>query len=156
MDRQYEIFIPFVEMETTKKFIEKILLEQNFGQIISINLNDKKIKQNGKLRSANHKYAFIKIFIFNTFPGNNLIENIRTNKTTHIMYIDNSKNMKKLDIKPYLTIKERSSKGFELHIKDFNPSFYDDVNEKLECEKDYLEIEKELNKYYTSSSLIVE
>ena len=44
MERIYEVFIPFVEENVSKDSIEKMLLNQNFGQIMDINLNDKKIK----------------------------------------------------------------------------------------------------------------
>jgi len=147
MDRTYDIFIPFVEEGVSKINIEQMLLNQNFGQIIDIKLNEKKINQNGRLKSAHHKFAFIKIYIFNTFQGNNMIDNINSNKTTHISSITQN-NVIKLDIKPYLSVKKRSEKGFELHIKNYTPSFYDNMIEKQICEDDYRELEKELNQYY--------
>jgi len=147
MDRTREIFIPFIEKNQTEKCIEKILLDQNFGQIMDIEMCEKKIKKNGKLVYAKHKYAFIRIFIFNTIQGNNLLENIITNKTTHIISTNN-KNVVNLAIKSYLSIKERNDKGFELHVKKIDRSFYDNIYEKKQCENDYKEIEKELNKYY--------
>ena len=147
MERTYEVFIPFVEENVSKDSIEKMLLNQNFGQIVDITLNDKKIKSNGRLRSARHKFAFIKLFIFNTVQGNNMIYNIKTNKTTHISSIKHN-TVIKLDIKPYLSISERASKGFELHVKQGDRSFYDNIIDKKLCEDDYNEIEKELNKYY--------
>lgn len=152
MERMYDIFIPFIDWNISKKSIEKVLLDQNFGQVMELKTYEKKIKQNGKLRSAYHKYAFIKIYVFNTVPGNNLLQNIKTNKTTHIMF-NNLNEMKQLDIKPYLSVKERSKKGFDLHIKNFKRSFYDDFNEKQECLNDYLELEKELNHYYIAVDL---
>ncbi len=148
MDRTIDIFIPFIDSNISKKCVEKILLDQNFGQIMDIKMNDKKINQNGKLKSAHHKYAFIKIFIFNTLPGNNMLNNLKEGKTTHIIYND-VKNTINLDIKPYLSLNERSQKGFELHVKNFKQSFYDNILEKRECENDYNELEKELNQYYT-------
>lgn len=152
MERMHDIFIPFIDWDVSKKTIEKILLSQNFGQIMEIKTYDKKLKQNGKLRSAYHKYAFIKIYIFNTVPGNNLLQNLKTDKTTHIMFNHLNETIQ-LDIKPYLSLKERSRKGFDLHVKDFKSSFYDDVNEKQECLNDYLELEKELNHYYIACTL---
>jgi hypothetical protein len=152
MERIHDIFIPFIDWDVNKKTIEKVLLSQNFGQIMEIKTHEKKIKQNGKLKSAHHKYAFIKIYIFNTVQGNNLLENLETDKTTHVMF-HNFNETVELDIKPYLSLKERSKKGFDLHVKDFRYSFYDDLNEKQECLNDYLELEKEVNKYYVASNL---
>lgn len=147
MDKTYEIFIPFVEENVSKKCIEKILLDQNFGLIVDIKLNEKKLKQNGRLKSAHHKFAFIKLHIFNTVQGNNMIDNIKSNKTTHIISMASNDKIQ-LDIKPYLSVKERSEKGFDLHVKNFTDSFYNNILEKTICEDDYREIEKELNKYY--------
>ncbi len=152
MNRIYEIFIPFIDMETSSMGIERILLKQNFGQIIDIKIHEKKINQNGKFRSANHKFAFITMYIFNTIPGNNMIDNIKNNKITHIMF-KTKYGLAHWDLKRYKSIKERIDKGYDLHIENLQKkSFYDSILEKKECENDYKEIETELNKYYTTSS----
>ena len=188
MSRTVNIFIPFIEMNISEAFIKKVLLHQQFGQIVDVSMHEKKIKENNKVRSAKHRYVFAKLEFVNTFSSNNLRKNIENNLTTHVIF-----NMDAiqghLEIKPYLTISDRMERGFDLHIKDVSsldneedssysnwlgttfsfrdekdanpllswnktPSFYDDMNEKLECERDYYDIEAALNPYYTSSQFI--
>jgi len=189
MNQNINVFIPFIEMNITKNFIEKILIQQQFGQIINISIHEKKMKENNKIRSAKHKYAFISLRLFNTISSINLSKNIQNNAITHIIF-----NMDKIqghwELKPYLTISDRMERGFDLHIKDASDhqdasyvkwlsislsipnendinqqncehapcikkvSFYNDINEKLECLCDYRDIEACLNPYYTSSEIL--
>jgi hypothetical protein len=189
MSQNINVFIPFIEMNISKPFLKKVLEHQQFGHIVDVSIHEKKIKENNKLRSAKHQYAFISLRLFNTISSINLGKNVQNNAITHIVF-----NMDKIqghwELKPYLTVSDRMERGFDLHIKNTsdhqdtsyvkwlgislsipnendinlqkgefaphikNVSFYDDINEKLECERDYYDIEACLNPYYTSSEIL--
>lgn len=115
---QVEIFIPFLEKNISKTFISNVFERKLFGQIVKIELHDKKIKNNhNNIRSAKHNYAFATIQLFDTTPGNNLQKNLIENKTTYIICVHNNETIY-WQVKPYLNVQDRLEKGFNLHIDE--------------------------------------
>lgn len=179
MNKLMKVFIPFVHKNVHEKFIEKIFLQENIGQVMDIQLHAKKIRVKNELRSSNHSYAFISLYIFNNTQGNNMLRNLESDYATHVLFHYSNGTPGKLEVKPYLTVSDRLERGYHLHIKDdtfdqdsywsqwlqitsnkieqdkpVSISFYNNVQEKLECEKDYLDIELGLQPYYVISSFI--
>ncbi len=182
MNKLVKIFIPFIHKNVHEKFIEKIFNKHNFGQVMDIKLHNKKIRVNKETRYGNHMYAFISLYIFNTIPGNNMLKNIEENLTTHILFNYSNGNSGNWEVKPYLTVSDRLERGYQMHIKDdtfdqdsywsewlqiiskkteqtkidepISISFYNNIEEKLEYEKDYYDIECGLRPYYIISTPI--
>lgn len=121
------IFIPFIESYIPSNKIKNVLKEQQFGNVISIQLHDKKIKKDNILQSAKHNYAFVKINLFDSVQGNNMRNNIRYNKTTVVMF-DFNKEIVHLQLKPHLSIEDRLERGFELHVPEI-PELVENVTE---------------------------
>ena len=138
------VFIPFIEININKKYIEHIFRTNGFGEIMSIQLFEKKKKKLNKLYSLQHNYAFIELYPFNTQMGNNLIKNIQNNFTTYILFSTNN-NVGQWEVKPYLSIQQRMEKGFNIYFKENNCSFYDDIYAKKIVLEEYLELEREIN-----------
>ena len=113
------IFVPFIESYITTSTIVNVFKNQNFGEVISIQLHDKKIKTKNNLKSAKHNYAFITVKLYDSVQGKNMRENLLYNKTTHIMFEYNQK-VQHLQIKPHLTVEDRLERGFELHIPNID------------------------------------
>ena len=112
-----EVFIPFVPRCISSSFISNVFEQQLFGKVIEINLHDKKIKTNSKVRSAKHNYAFIKIQLFDTTAGNNMRRNILNNQNTYMM-CEYKEHVIHWQVKPYLNVQDRMERGFELHLKN--------------------------------------
>ena len=108
--QQLNVFIPFIESGIKSPFIKKVFLEKSLGKIISIELHDKKIVEQGKLTSANHYYAFITIIPFDSIIGKNLIKNVKNNHTTRVYYGKSGC----WEVKQHLTRESRVIKGFNL------------------------------------------
>lgn len=120
-----QLYIPFIEEYISKEFLIQEIRNQEFGEIMNIDMREKKlVKKNTPTRelySANHYYAFIDLQLFDTIQGNNLEKNIKNNKTTFIMFQRGS-NIDKWQLKPYLSIENRKQRGFELHINSKTPN----------------------------------
>ena len=183
MNKLVKIFIPFIHKNVHEKFIEKIFNLHQFGQVMDIKLHNKKIRVNKEMRNGNHMYAFISLYIFNTVPGNNMLKNIEENFTTHIMFNYSNGKSGNWEVKPYLTVSDRLERGYQMHIKDdtfdqdsywsewlqiiskkteqtkidepISISFYNNIEEKREYEKDYYDIECGLRPYYIISNPIL-
>ena len=123
------IFIPFIESYITTSTIVNVFKNQKFGEVISIQLHDKKIKTKNNLKSAKHNYAFVTIDLYDSVQGKNLRENIMYNKTTHIMF-DYKQKLQHLQIKPHLTVEDRLERGFELHIPNTDMYEQNNINDK--------------------------
>ena len=108
--QQLNVFIPFIESGIKSPFIKKVFLEKSLGKIISIELHDKKIVEQGKLTSANHYYAFITIIPFDSIIGKNLIKNVKNNHTTRVYYGKSGC----WEVKQHLTRETRVKKGFNI------------------------------------------
>ena len=108
--QQLNVFIPFIESGIKSSFIRRVFLEKSLGKIISIELHDKKIVEQGKLTSANHYYAFITIIPFDSNIGKNLIKNVQNNHTTRVYYGKSGC----WEVKQHLTRETRVIKGFNL------------------------------------------
>lgn len=139
------VYIPFIHNNIREKFIEHIFRSYGYGEILSIELREKRKRKNDKLCFLNHKYAFIKMFAFGTIMGNNLKKNIENQFITHVMFQFKNK-FQHWEIKAYLSIDDRVQKGFDVYLKK-EPSFYNDLHEKKEVLNDYLELEKEINNF---------
>ena len=178
----FKIFIPYIPKNVHAKFIEKVLNDQNFGQVMDIQLHDKQIRVKNELHYCNHSYAFISLYLFNTVPGNNMLNNIERDFTTHILFHYSNGTPGNWEVKPYLTVSDRLERGYHMHIKDdtfdqdsywakwlqitskkseqkkkdtpVSISFYNNIQEKMEYEKDYRDIELGLRPYYVISSTI--
>ena len=178
MTNKVNLFIPFIENYISSNFIQLEFQKQRFGNVLSIDMREKKIVKNKKNKkqvcSANHYYAFLEVELWDTVQGNNMKENCNDNKSTFIMFYDGRK-IDKWQCKNYISVKKREERGFDLHIGNLkkektlslicpvdmiitqspgeraprgkNTSFYDNSNEKLEIQLDYIELEKEIEKY---------
>ena len=75
-----QLYIPFIEEYISKEFLIQEIRNQEFGEIMNIDMREKKlVKKNTPTRelySANHYYAFIDLQLFDTIQGNNLEKNI--------------------------------------------------------------------------------
>jgi len=114
--QQVKLFIPFVERSITSAFIKRVFDTKLFGKVVEIELHDKKVGSNDKLRSAKHNYAFITMTPYDTSVANNMLENVRYNYTTHVMFTHNNKNGS-WEVKPHISVADRMKRGFSLHIK---------------------------------------
>ena len=178
MTNKVNLFIPFIENYISSNFIQLEFQKQRFGNVLSIDMREKKIVKNKKNKkqvcSANHYYAFLEVELWDTVQGNNMKENCNDNKSTFIMFHDGKK-IDKWQCKNYISVEKREERGFDLHIGNLkkektlslicpvdmviaqspgeraprakNTSFYDNSNEKLEIQLDYIELEKEIEKY---------
>jgi hypothetical protein len=182
MNKLIKIFIPYIPKNVYEKFIEKVFIEQNLGQVMDIQLHNKQIRVENKLQYSNHSYAFISLYLFNTVSGNKLLNNIKRDNTTYIFFQYSNGTSGNFEIKPYLTVSDRLERGYQMHIKDdtfdqdsywsqwleitsknteqknkdipVSISFYNNIQEKMEYEKDYRDIESGLRPYYIISSSI--
>ena len=111
--RHVQVFIPFVESGITANFIRKVFLDKLLGNVMSIDLHDKKITNQGSFKSAKHSYAFIRLIPLNTSIGNNLRRNLEYNNTTHVMYERNG-SIGSWEVKPHLSIGDRLERGFRI------------------------------------------
>ena len=114
--QQVKLFIPFVERSITSSFIKRVFDTQLFGKVVEIELHDKKVGSNEKLRSAKHNYAFITMAPYDTNIAKNMLENVRYNYTTHMMFTHSNKNGS-WEVKPHISVADRMERGFSLHIK---------------------------------------
>lgn len=178
MTNKVNLFIPFIENYISSNFIKLEFQHQNFGNVLSIDMREKKIVKNKKNKkhvcSANHYYAFLEVELWDTVQGNNMKENCNDNKSTFIMFHDGRK-IDKWQCKNYISVEKREERGFDLHIGNLKKektlsiicpvdifitqssgeraprvkktSFYDNLNEKIEVQLDYIELEKEIEKY---------
>jgi hypothetical protein len=111
--RHVQVFIPFIEDGITANFIRRVFLDKLLGNIMSIDLHDKKITNQGAFKSAKHSYAFIRLIPLNTSIGNNLRRNLEYNHTTHVMYERNG-SIGSWEVKPHLSISDRLERGFNI------------------------------------------
>ena len=178
MTNKVNLFIPFIENYISSNFIQLEFKKQHFGNVLSIDMREKKIVKNKKNKkhvcSANHYYAFLEVELWDTVQGNNMKENCNDNKSTFIMFHDGRK-IDKWQCKNYISVEKREERGFDLHIGNLKKektlslicpvdmiitqspgeraprvkktSFYNNSNEKLEVQLDYIELEKEIEKY---------
>ena len=137
------IFIPFIDLSVDQSIIKHVFRSQNFGEVIAIDLREKKGKRNNKIITLKHNYAFIQIYLFNTVQGNNLRNNILDNKNTHIMFTHRKK-IKTFIVKPYLSFNEREIRGFQIHKTTKRESFYNNEIEKKILLEEYNLLEKDI------------
>ena len=101
--RHVQVFIPFIEDGITANFIRRVFLEKLLGNVMSIDLHDKKITNQGSFKSAKHSYAFIRLIPLN----------LEYNNTTHVMYERNG-SIGSWEVKPHLSIGDRLERGFRI------------------------------------------
>ena len=159
----------FIQLEFQHQNFGNVLsIDMREKQIVK-NKKNKKI-----ICSANHYYAFLEVELWDTVQGNNMKENCNDNKSTFIMFHDGRK-IDKWQCKNYISVEKREERGFDLHIGNLKKektlslicpvdmiitqspgeraprgkktSFYDNLNEKIEVQLDYIELEKEIEKY---------
>ena len=107
------VFIPFIRLGVTEEDIRFVFTNKGLGKVMSIDMHEKKIKKNGKLKSANHHYAFIVVKPEKNEIGARFAKNVEDGKTTHVMY-DGCNLSLRWEVKPHLSIKQRTDRGFTL------------------------------------------
>ena len=109
----HSVFIPFIRLGVTEEDVRFVFTNQGLGKVTSIEIHEKKMKKDGKLKSANHYYAFISVKPERSEVGDRFVKNIKDGKTTHIMYEGCGLSLR-WEVKPHLSIKERTDRGFSL------------------------------------------
>ena len=124
----YRVFIPFIHNEFTYNTVISKLEDSKLCIVNSLSLHEKKeLQKNGSLKSLHHYYAFLQITPnISHIAGRNLEANLLCKKNTHLIHDNDSS--KYWILKPYMTIEDRLSKGFNMLDSTTSNPFPSDFN----------------------------